>query len=92
MVTAKKTKKDTAKKTTRKTKKDTPPTVQQILKDKLIEQRENGVTVKEIALAAGIAPPTLTRWLSRSPSSRKCISADSVDKLAQFFNMVLREN
>ena len=68
-------------------------TVQDVLKSRLIAERdEGGKSIKEVALLAGVSPPTLTRWVSESASGRAAISANTIDRLAEHFGLSLQEN
>lgn len=63
-------------------------TVQQVLYDKIIEARNNGTSVSQIARESGVAQPVLSRWISNT--GKETISGPTVDKLAKYFGLSLQ--
>ncbi|QDT41079.1 helix-turn-helix protein [Gimesia alba] len=63
-------------------------TVQQILYDKVIEARNSGMSVSQIARDSGVTQPVLSRWLSNT--GKETISGPTVDKLAKHFGLTLQ--
>lgn len=63
-------------------------TVQQVLYDKVIQARNSGKSVSQIARESGVAQPVLSRWISGA--DKDTISGPTVDKLAKYFGLSLQ--